>query len=363
MSPGGLVLALLLALMPSIRTNFTEPDYNASTVVSSASEADIETYNVEQESSSPFMSDLGSDIVSRLAHPPYDASILEEAAANPTYDAVKENIAYHQPSVGSFTTFLWAVLVFFCLTSLGNTVHRAIACGTGEFRHRVTPSYMTFFVFLLVVLGILFVLMTLLLLCLVSTRDSMVDSVTEKVPAVLASTFNGLRGFVNLTVAQIALNRRTARMPKVGKVLGDGFDIAFKSFVASSATADVRIPFYHGDQECANDQRYFGSMANTRNNGRMGDKFQPMENQCAHVHQDQEQLFGDVSRAVAAATRSDRQKVYEILSDYASMMDESDCNVLPSHNSINQLEKDVHAFEDSKVRLFVRFDFLSLVVP
>lgn len=361
-------MALLLALVPSIRTNTTEPDYNASTTsASSASEADIETYYVEQKSSSPFMSDIGSGIVSRLVHPPYDASVLEEAAANPTYDAVKENVVYHQPGVGSFITFLWAAMVFFCLITLGNTLHRAIACGTGEFRQRVTPSYMAFFVFLLVVLGVLFVLMTLLLLCLVTTRDSMVDSVTEKVPAVLASTFNGLRGFVNLTVAQIALNRRTARMPKVGKVLGDGFDTAFKSFVASSATADVRIPLYHGDQECATDKRYFGSIVNTRIKGQMGDTFKPTENRCTHFRRDQEQLFGDVSRAVAAATRNDRQKIYQVLSDYASMMDESDCNVLPSHNSINQLENDVHAFEDSKgafksLATFVESDLFWVVI-
>ncbi|XP_065293498.1 uncharacterized protein [Dermacentor albipictus] len=246
MSPGGIGLALFSAMVPSVWANTTEPDYNLSTVATSGgSSENIETYSVEEESSSPFMTDIGTGILARLANPPYDSSLLEEAVATPTYDAVKENISYNDQSVGSFLTFLWAAMVFFCIITIVNTLQRCAVCCTGEYKHRVTPSYMAVFVFLFVVLLILFLLMTVLLVSLVSTRDSMVDSVKEKVPAVLASTFQGLRGFVNLTVAQIAQNRRTARMPKVGNVLGDGFDTAFKSFVASSAMADVRIPLHH----------------------------------------------------------------------------------------------------------------------
>ncbi|XP_054919237.1 uncharacterized protein [Dermacentor andersoni] len=89
-------------------------------------------------------------------------------------------------------------------------------------------------------------------------------------------------------------------------------------------------------------------MANTGGYSRLEAKLRAMRDQCAHLRHYQEQLFEDVSHAVATATRKDRQKVFEVLSDYASMMDESDCNVVPSHNSINQLEKEVNAFEDSK---------------
>ncbi|KAH7983336.1 hypothetical protein HPB52_011206 [Rhipicephalus sanguineus] len=247
MSPGGIGLALLSALVPSVWANVTEADYNLSTVATSggSSSENIEAYSVDEETSSPFMTDIGTGILARLANPPYDASLLEEAVATPTYDAVKENISYNQQSIGSFLTFLWAALVFFCITTVVNTLNRCMVFCTGEFSQRVSSSYMAVFVFLFAVLFILLVLMTLLLVSLVSTRDSMVDSVTEKVPAVLTSTFQGLRGFVNLTVAQIAQNRRTARMPEVGNVLGDGFDTAFKSFVASSAMTDVRMPLHH----------------------------------------------------------------------------------------------------------------------
>ncbi|KAH7980444.1 hypothetical protein HPB49_016223 [Dermacentor silvarum] len=349
MSPGSIGLALFSALVPSVWANTTEPDYNLSTVATSGgSSENIETYSVEEESSSPFMTDIGTGILARLAHPPYDSSLLEEAVATPTYDAVKENITYNEQSVGSFLTFLWAAMVFFCIITVVNTLQRCVVCCTGEYRHRVTSSYMAFFVFLFVVLIILFMLMTVLLVSLVSTRDSMVDSVREKVPAVVASTFQGLRGFVNLTVAQIAQNRRTARMPQVGHVLGDGFDTAFKSFVASSAMADVRIPLHHVSQECTSNLQYLGRMANTGGYSRLEAKLRVMRDQCAHLRRYQEQLFEDVSNAVTTATRKDRQKVFQVLSDYASMMDESDCNVVPSHNSINQLEKELNAFEDSK---------------
>lgn len=346
MSPGGIGLALLSALVPSVWANITEADYNLTTSGGSSSE-NIEAYSVEEETSSPVLTDIGTGILARLVNPPYDASLLEEAVATPTYDAVKENISYNQQSIGSFLTFLWAALVFFCITTIVNTLNRCMVFFSGDFSQRVSSSYMAVFVFLLVVLFILFVLMTLLLVSLVSTRDSMVDSVTEKVPAVLTSTFQGLRGFVNVTVAQIAQNRKTARMPDVGSVLGKGFDTAFKSFVANSAATDVRIPLNRVSQECANDLRYLGFIENTGEYGRLDANLRAGGEKCAPLRQYQEQLFDDVSHAVATVTSKDRQKVFEIISDYASMMDESDCNVVPSHNSINQLEKEVHDFEDS----------------
>ncbi|KAL1434532.1 hypothetical protein MTO96_011623 [Rhipicephalus appendiculatus] len=369
MSPGGIGLALLSALVPSIWANITEADYNLTTVATSggSSSENIEAYSVEEETSSPFMTDIGTGILAKLVNPPYDASMLEEAVATPTYDAVKENISYNQQSIGSFLTFLWAALVFFCIITIVNTLNRCMVVFTGEFSQRVSSSYMAVFAFLLVVLFILFVLMTLLLVSLVSTRDSMVDSVTEKVPAVLTSTFQGLRGFVNLTVAQIAQNRKTARMPEVGSVLGDGFDTAFKSFVASSALTDDRIPLHHVSEECANDLQYLGRMVNTGGYGRLDANLKAGGDKCAHLRQYQEQLFDDVSHAVAIVTNKDRQKIFEIISDYASMMDESDCNVVPSHNSINQLETEVHTFENSSgafkyLANYVESDLMWIVV-
>lgn len=345
MPPGGLDLTLLMTPAPSAGTNVSEPTYDNVTAAD-VSGANIDTYDVNGTGSYPFMSDVGIYILSSMTNPPDDASLLEEAVVNPEYKAVKDNISYHQQSVSSFITFLWAALVFFCIVSLGGTLLRVCTICSGTYSHKVTPSYMVVFVIYVVVLGILFVLMAALAVPLVGARDSMSDSVTTEIPAVLASTFQGLRAFVNLTVAQIALKRRTARMPKVESVLGVGFDKAFKAFVASSAINDMKVP---GALDCSGDPRFLGRALNTPDNARPGPELQARGNRCAHLLlQDREQLFEDVSQAVAAATRNDRREIYEFLSDYASMMDESDCNVAPSLSSINQLENAVNGFEESK---------------
>ncbi|KAH9361419.1 hypothetical protein HPB48_003907 [Haemaphysalis longicornis] len=350
MPPGGLGLTLFMAQAPPAGTNVTEPTYDNVTAAagnaSDVSGANIDTYDVNGTGSYPFMSDVGIYFLSIMTSPPDDASLLEEAVVNPEYKAVKDNISYHQQSVSSFLTFLWAALVFFCLISLAATVQRVCTICSGTYSHKVTPNYMVVFVVYIVVLGIFFVLMAALAVLLVGARDSMTDSVTTEIPAVLASTFQGLRAFVNLTVAQIALKRRTARMPKVESVLGVGFDKAFKAFVASSTINDMKVPVA---LDCSGDPRFLGRALNTHGNARQGPELQARGNRCAHLLlQDREQLFEDVSQAVAAASRNDRREIYEFLSDYASMMDESDCNVAPSLSSINQLENAVNGFEERK---------------
>ncbi|KAG0422365.1 hypothetical protein HPB47_001809 [Ixodes persulcatus] len=251
---------------------------------------DTVTYPVTDGGSSPLISGIGVGILDSLADTPTDATLLE---------------------LTSFT----------------------------RRQQRITENYMLAFVFYAISLTVLFILCVMLLVWLIITREAMNVALKEWAPDLYNSTFLNLKLFVNLTLGQIADSRkRQLPFHNVSRVLGPDFDRTFEKFIASSVMEDARVPLHHMARDCATDHRYLGRVLNAAGHHRLGVTFRKIGDQCARVHRDNEELFGNVVEAVARTTAPYRLKLLEILADSMSTLDASDVDVSPSYTSIDMLQ-------------------------
>ncbi|CAN8019865.1 unnamed protein product, partial [Ixodes persulcatus] len=308
---------------------------------------DTVTYPVTDGGSSPLISGIGVGILDSLADTPTDATLLELTSFSPDYDTVRDYIKSKHSAISSFITYLWVALgVFIVVIVVIFLMRLASLCGARR-QQRITENYMLAFVFYAISLTVLFILCLMLLVWLIITREAMNVALKEWAPDLYNSTFLNLKLFVNLTLGQIADSRkRQLPFHNVSRVLGPDFDRTFEKFIASSVMEDARVPLHHMARDCATDHRYLGRVLNAAGHHHLGVTFRKIGDQCARVHRDNEELFGNVVEAVARTTAPYRLKLLEILADSMSTLDASDVDVSPSYTSIDMLQMKLQGFEE-----------------
>ncbi|XP_065293499.1 uncharacterized protein [Dermacentor albipictus] len=343
-SRSGRWLTLVLLVLWRASPAASESTHNQTDGNSSAT---IETYSADDAGSPcPFMSGIGTAILRGIADSPDDAYVLEEAAENPDAGAVKELVTYHQRGVNLFLTFLWGVVIFFSIFMIAAIIQVLYILCTGTFKHYVAKSNTCAYIFCVIAVSTMLIVMIVLLVFLIGCRGALADSAGEKVPAVYVLTFDNLRKFFRLTVTEASI--ASGRIPKVQRVLGDGFGQAFGDFVAKISNADDNVPLFRLDSECT-EKAHFNNVQLADGDVWLPEKSSAPAEHCARIRHMQGQLFDKIVRSVAVSTVQYRRELSEILSDLTFVAEASDdSTVLASIESIDRLQKSVDEYEKSK---------------